>query len=59
MGAKRSEEMKLALRLVLEQGKTQAEAARAAGITQGALSQTPEIRERNRQRREGKHGTQK
>lgn len=44
MGAKRSEEMKWALKLILEQGKSPAEAARLAGVTKGAISQTPEYR---------------
>lgn len=44
MGAKRSAEMVEALRLVLQQGISAAEAARRTGVTKSAISQTPEYR---------------
>lgn len=59
MGAKRSEQMKVALKLIFERGYSQAKAAREVGITQGAISQTPEIRARAAAKREANHGTQK
>lgn len=54
MGAKRSAEMKKALSMVLEQGFSQAEAARTVGLTKGALSQTPEIRALYKLKKEAK-----
>ena len=40
MGAKQSAEMRKAMKLVLERGMTQAGAARAAGLTKGAISKS-------------------
>lgn len=44
MGAKKSEEMKMARDLVIRQGKSGYAAAKLAGISQSAISQDPEIR---------------
>lgn len=40
MGAKQSQEMKKAQRLVVERGMTQYAAAKAAGVTAGAISKS-------------------
>lgn len=44
MGAKQSAEMTKALKLIIQGGKTAAEASRATGISKGAISQNAEYR---------------
>jgi hypothetical protein len=44
MGAKISREMKRALKMIIEGGKTAKEAAEKCGITQGAISQNADYR---------------
>lgn len=44
MGAKQSAEMTRALKLIIRDGKTAAEASRITGISKGAISQNAEYR---------------
>lgn len=44
MGARQSAEMTKALRLIIKDGKTAAEAVRITGISKGAISQNAEYR---------------